>query len=210
MAHGGKPRPLAGVRLVSGRSIRLAELRRAGIALVLLLASSCTACPSEPDPRVVQTQVGPIGLAGRRCRSLPRSSFVASRPCEWTAALRDLASGRRGRTAADGYDRCTPLQRGTPGQFRIRPYPDAATPCGSRQNGRLIQDRLIARNMAPWWSKGPRWMNQNNPNSHTPFERAFKRTVIRDTLDSWLTRSPARFGISDGATTKHSWPRPTR
>jgi hypothetical protein len=62
MAPGGMPRPLASVRLVSGRSIRLAELRRAGIALVLLLASNCTARPSEAEPRVVQTQVGPIGV----------------------------------------------------------------------------------------------------------------------------------------------------
>jgi hypothetical protein len=65
MAPGGMPRPLANPRLVSGRRIWLAELRRAGIALVLLLASSCTARPSEPEPRVVQTQVGPIALEVR-------------------------------------------------------------------------------------------------------------------------------------------------
>jgi hypothetical protein len=65
MAPGGMPRPLASARLVSGRSIQLAKLRRAGIALVLLLVSSCTARPAEPEPRVVQTQVGPIALEVR-------------------------------------------------------------------------------------------------------------------------------------------------
>jgi hypothetical protein len=65
MAPGEMPRPLTDVRLVSGRRIRFAELRRAGMALVLLLASSCAARPSEPEPRVVQTQVGPIGLEVR-------------------------------------------------------------------------------------------------------------------------------------------------
>ena len=65
MAPGGMPRPLASARFVSGRSIRLAELRRAGIVLVLLLASSCNGRPSEPERRVVQTQVGPIGLEVR-------------------------------------------------------------------------------------------------------------------------------------------------
>jgi hypothetical protein len=65
MALGGMPKPLAGARLVPGRTIRLAELRRAGIVLVLLLASNCTARPSEPERRVVQTQVGPIGVEVR-------------------------------------------------------------------------------------------------------------------------------------------------
>jgi hypothetical protein len=60
MAPGGMPSPLAGVRFVSGRSTRLA-----GIALVLLLATSCTARPSASEPSVVQTQVGPIGLEVR-------------------------------------------------------------------------------------------------------------------------------------------------
>jgi hypothetical protein len=64
-APGGMPGPTANARLVSARGIRLAELRRAGIALVLLLASSCTARPSEPERRVVQTQVGPIGVEVR-------------------------------------------------------------------------------------------------------------------------------------------------
>lgn len=61
-APGGTLKPRAGTRLVSSRRIGLTELRRAGIALVLVLASSCTARPSEPEPRVVQTQVGPIGV----------------------------------------------------------------------------------------------------------------------------------------------------
>jgi hypothetical protein len=65
MASGGMPRPLASTRFVSGRSIRLAEVGRAGIALILLLASSCAARPAEPEPRVVQTQVGPIALGVR-------------------------------------------------------------------------------------------------------------------------------------------------
>jgi hypothetical protein len=64
-APGGTPKPHAGTRLVSGRGVRLAELRGAGMALVLLLASSCTARPSQPDPRVLQTQVGPIGVEVR-------------------------------------------------------------------------------------------------------------------------------------------------
>jgi hypothetical protein len=64
-APGGTPKPRAGTRLVSGRRIRLAELRGAGMALVLLSASSCAARPSEPDPRVLQTQVGPIGVEVR-------------------------------------------------------------------------------------------------------------------------------------------------
>jgi hypothetical protein len=35
------------------------------MALVLLFATSCAARPSEPDPRVLQTQVGPIGVEVR-------------------------------------------------------------------------------------------------------------------------------------------------
>jgi hypothetical protein len=64
-APGGTPKPPADAKLVSSRSIRLTEPRRAGIALVLLLAGSCIALPSEPEPRVLQTQVGPIGAEVR-------------------------------------------------------------------------------------------------------------------------------------------------
>jgi hypothetical protein len=62
---GGTPKPRAGTRLVSRRRVRFAELRGAGMALLLLFASSCTARSSEPDPRVLQTQVGPIGVEVR-------------------------------------------------------------------------------------------------------------------------------------------------
>jgi hypothetical protein len=60
------PKPSAGAGLLSGRRIRPAHPRRAGIiVLALLLASSCTALSPAPEPHVLRTQVGPIGVQVR-------------------------------------------------------------------------------------------------------------------------------------------------
>jgi hypothetical protein len=64
-APGSTPTPPAGAGLFSGRGIRPAPPRRAGVVLALLLASGCTALPLAPEPRVLQTQVGPIGVQVR-------------------------------------------------------------------------------------------------------------------------------------------------